>query len=534
MKEFTYELSSSGWEIARGKRYPTTGFSGTNESKVEVIDADVLLNMAVKSVQAVRVILDVGAQVMELRNVELARRWLSMVDLSVAEAAIYVDDYNDICVVSRSGLVEPLHVSPYSKLMDRCLVYLDESHTRATDLKMPSDYRAVFTLGPDLTKDRLAQGMSVICMETCANHGSFHFEIQLKVLHYNGKRVGDVSEVADILVWESDTTVDEKLVLLKPVSLLILDQSLNQKLRALSSGPQDLLFTTDFAQTIVQKEKALMDQGIRPVHWVLSLRRTNNSVTTVIISPYEANELLPAIRAKENVTLHVYTPRLSLANDTLENLASCAIPPLPLGWVAPHICIQIGLFAGQLYLRNTAEYLNLCRFLGLCYKSPDDRVRVAIDGFVDAADRANLEPMMARVCNFKISPIPLLRLLFAMRRKGQGSASSHLGRMLNGELLREEHFLDSKGAEPGGLIENEDAISGADGVGERSDSKMAGSHGLESEDMRIEDVDMDREDEDEDAGGGVCLFQAGGVWSERRLELGARGRGAVGSYGQGG
>ncbi|CAL3968749.1 unnamed protein product [Diplocarpon coronariae] len=437
--------------------------------------------MAVKSVQAVRVILDVGAQVMELRNVELARRWLSMVDLSVAEAAIYVDDYNDICV-----------------LMDRCLVYLDESHTRATDLKMPSDYRAVFTLGPDLTKDRLAQGI--------------HFEIQLKVLHYNGKRVGDVSEVADILVWESDTTVDEKLVLLKPVSLLILDQSLNQKLRALSSGPQDLLFTTDFAQTIVQKEKALMDQGIRPVHWVLSLRRTNNSVTTVIISPYEANELLPAIRAKENVTLHVYTPRLSLANDTLENLASCAIPPLPLGWVAPHICIQIGLFAGQLYLRNTAEYLNLCRFLGLCYKSPDDRVRVAIDGFVDAADRANLEPMMARVCNFKISPIPLLRLLFAMRRKGQGSASSHLGRMLNGELLREEHFLDSKGAEPGGLIENEDAISGADGVGERSDSKMAGSHGLESEDMRIEDVDMDREDEDEDAGGGVCLFQAGGGW----------------------
>ncbi|OWP03804.1 hypothetical protein B2J93_2649 [Marssonina coronariae] len=427
--------------------------------------------MAIKSVQAVRVILDVGAQVMELRNVELARRWLSMVALSVAEATIYVDDYNDICVVSRSGLVEPLHVSPYSKFMDCCLVYLDESHTRATDLKMPSDYRAIVTLGPDLTKDRLAQGMSVICMETCANH-----------------------------------------------------------------GPQDLLFTTDFAQTIVQKEKALMDQGIRPVHWVLSLRRTNNSVTTVIISPYEANELLPAIRAKENVTLHVYTPRLSLANDTLENLASCAIPPLPLGWVAPHICIQIGLFAGQLYLRNTAEYLNLCRFLGLCYKSPDDRVRVAIDGFVDAADRANLEPMMARVCNFKISPIPLLRLLFAMRRKGQGSASSHLGRMLNGELLREEHFLDSKGAEPEELIENEDAISGADSVGERSDSKMAGSHGLESEDMRIEDVDMDREDEDEDedAGGGVCLSQAGGVWSERRLELGARGRGAVGSYGQGG
>lgn len=34
MKEFSNKLSSSGWEIAREKRHPTTGFSGTNDSKV--------------------------------------------------------------------------------------------------------------------------------------------------------------------------------------------------------------------------------------------------------------------------------------------------------------------------------------------------------------------------------------------------------------------------------------------------------------------------------------------------------------------
>ncbi len=33
MKEFTHKLSSSGWEIGRDKDHPTTGFSGTNDSR---------------------------------------------------------------------------------------------------------------------------------------------------------------------------------------------------------------------------------------------------------------------------------------------------------------------------------------------------------------------------------------------------------------------------------------------------------------------------------------------------------------------
>ena len=71
---------------------------------------------------------------------------------------IYFNEDNDLCVINRSGLKELLHVSPYAKQMDSCLVYLDEAHTRGTDLKLPVDYRAIVTLGPDLTKDRLAQG----------------------------------------------------------------------------------------------------------------------------------------------------------------------------------------------------------------------------------------------------------------------------------------------------------------------------------------------------------------------------------------
>ncbi|KAK0127299.1 hypothetical protein ONS96_006849 [Cadophora gregata f. sp. sojae] len=623
MKEFTHKLSSSGWEIGRDKSHTTTGFSGTNDSRyilpvpvkqcdmpqqlhtnaavlecllrpentidsrfthnVDVVDANVLLHMAVHSDPAVRVILDVGAQVLELTNEEFARKWLFMLPGSEVQAAIYVDDHNEICVVTRTGLKEPLQVSPYSRLIDQCIVYLDEAHTRGTDLKMPSNYRAIVTLGPDLTKDRLTQacmrlrklgkGQSVVF---CAS-----LEIQLKILCCNGKKAGEIIEVSDVLAWCIRNTWQstKKSVPLwatqgvrhyrrraacstasglpaVPSSILEAEaQSLEQRyapcenhyseVRAVlfnnaeqelfspfkteldairekcqefglvslqdsnlheeqerelqpenereqqierppaltprahfvhqnvinfaatgvldrfstaftpafstllntSAGahfepgawPQDLLVTADFAQTVTQIQH--MDQHLRPVHWLLTLRRAHNGITCVIISPQEANELLPIIRKKQRVTLHVYTPRLSLANHTLEDLAFCAIPALPAGWVIPPIGIQINLFAGQLYLRCIEEYFALCQFLGLCYKAPDDQIRVACDGFVNPEYRKMLDSTMARHCRFMQTPIPFLRALFAMRRKGQGFANSHLGRILNGELLRYEHFV---------------------------------------------------------------------------------------------
>ena len=201
MKEFPHKLSSSGWDIARAKVHPTTGFSGTNDSRYilplsisqcdlplqlhtnaavldcllqpensfkhamqesgrESLDAESLLQIVIRSEPPVRVILDVGAQVLEWKNEEVARTWLSRVPASEAQVAVFFDDRNDLLVLSRDGITEPLMISPFAKQMGQCLVYLDEAHTRGTDLKLPTNYRAAVTLGPDLTKDRLVQGMT--------------------------------------------------------------------------------------------------------------------------------------------------------------------------------------------------------------------------------------------------------------------------------------------------------------------------------------------------------------------------------------
>lgn len=200
MREFPEKLSASGWDLARKSGLPTTGFSGTNDSRltlplqIQQLELDEQLHtnalvleqllqpensvtsMPARSVHAntevddfiemvlnleppTRVILDVGAQILELNNFEMAKAWLKEShDFTGTRAVVYFDDDDQLCVVDREGRSETLQLSPFAKKLDLCLVFLDEAHTRGTDLRLPIDYRAAVTLGPQVTKDRLVQG----------------------------------------------------------------------------------------------------------------------------------------------------------------------------------------------------------------------------------------------------------------------------------------------------------------------------------------------------------------------------------------
>lgn len=110
----------------------------------------------IKEGPQIRVLLDVGAQVLELQNHEVAETWLEMIP--GAQAAVFFSDNDELTVMSRDKTTEPLRISAFAKQLDNCLIYLDEAHTRGTDLKLPTNSRAAVTLGPGLTKDRLVQG----------------------------------------------------------------------------------------------------------------------------------------------------------------------------------------------------------------------------------------------------------------------------------------------------------------------------------------------------------------------------------------
>jgi hypothetical protein len=200
MKEFPHKLTASGWDLGQTKIQPTTGFSGTLDSrntlplgvqyldlsdqkhtnalvlehllqpensvalmppreKASGSDAELLVKMVVKMEPPTRVILDVGAQVLELNNLGVAREWLKLMpDDRQTQAALFFNEYDEISVLDRHGRVEPLQTSAFAKQLDLCLIFLDEIHTRGTDLKLPQAYRAAVTLGANLTKDRLVQG----------------------------------------------------------------------------------------------------------------------------------------------------------------------------------------------------------------------------------------------------------------------------------------------------------------------------------------------------------------------------------------
>ncbi|KAK6502488.1 hypothetical protein TWF506_003070 [Arthrobotrys conoides] len=202
-KQFLTKLQASGWDIPlfagsmnncdTYRKTLTTGFSGTNDNRTmlpltvtqedlpalshtnaEVLtyllqprnreyilavgkhnrrwsERDLLLNLSSKGI---RILIDAGAQILEMDNLQLIEMWMG-IDTQ-PPAAIYFDK-NKPTVYYRNGNTAPLLATPYAEDSADCLIYLDESHTRGTDLKMPARARGALTLGLGQTKDHTVQ-----------------------------------------------------------------------------------------------------------------------------------------------------------------------------------------------------------------------------------------------------------------------------------------------------------------------------------------------------------------------------------------
>lgn len=203
-KEFDEKLSTSGWDIPSrpGAENISTGFSGTNDNRFllpltisqqdlpelqhtsgKVLDyvtrpenlryycardengqqmsAEHLLQYISNVEPHIRVLIDVGAQVLDKCNQDVVKDWMQL--NTDADAGVFFDEEDNIMVLARGFEAESLATSSFQGRMDHCVVYLDEVHTRGTDLKLPKDARAAVTLGPRLTKDKLVQGMYLAC-----------------------------------------------------------------------------------------------------------------------------------------------------------------------------------------------------------------------------------------------------------------------------------------------------------------------------------------------------------------------------------
>ncbi|KAJ4244210.1 hypothetical protein NW762_014592 [Fusarium torreyae] len=310
LREFPYKLSASGWDLGKKKTHITTGFSGTNDSRYilpldimqlnlpeqnhtnalvlenllcpengitlmtnEMVGATFHSQYLLETLENMdsrpRVILDVGAQVVDLTNMELARAWLRQyADDGNTQAVIFFNDFDEIVVMDKSGKVEELQTSPFADQIDQCLVFLDEGHTRGTDLRLPTNYQAAVTLGSHLTKDRLVQ--ACMRMRKLGRGQSVVFfvprEIEQKIRVPQAKDPSSSTDitVADVICWaitETCTDLRKAVPLWLRQGLRFTEQQARWEVLKIQTGGASRL---EYVKQFMEDEAQSLDKRYRP------------------------------------------------------------------------------------------------------------------------------------------------------------------------------------------------------------------------------------------------------------------------------
>lgn len=192
-KTFENKLICTAWDLCTEHMvHRVTGFSGTNDTKnilplpisqndleelestnVNVrktllqpenqsyenlpanVSAKTILEKLVES--NIPVLLDSGALMLELNNKEVGEEWLKLAPDTYYDAAVFFDSNDVLQTIDRNGVMAEFDCSVYRGNLKRCVVYLDDTHTRGTDLKFPLGTRACVTLSGDITYPLLLQ-----------------------------------------------------------------------------------------------------------------------------------------------------------------------------------------------------------------------------------------------------------------------------------------------------------------------------------------------------------------------------------------
>lgn len=204
----------------------------------------------------------------------------------------------------------------------------------------------------------------------------------------------------------------------------------------LSQCPWDLLVSRDYAQTIrIEGEAAFGAQDCfqRHVQWILTGPHYPSPDVVehmVVISPYEAQELLPTVKMSEFVCLHLYAARPNLGYRPLDSLDLYTVPEREISPIPRSLILQLNLFAGQLYFDSFAEYTSVLRYfsMGLRDSCPLQYSREGHE------EESPLPSLQEDCVNF------FKEIFTKVRRDCEGIDKTHMGRLLNDGLLTVEDF----------------------------------------------------------------------------------------------
>ncbi|EDU40144.1 conserved hypothetical protein [Pyrenophora tritici-repentis Pt-1C-BFP] len=273
------------------------------------------------------------------------------------QAVVYFED-EELSVLDRNSRIEPFQTSPYSRMLESCTVYLDESHTRGTDLRLPRNYRAALTLAKSqvfrskcMLKDEAASletryrlqsqksdGFSqrsnpkiAEIVTRCRDFGATSHDCVPFAKEQERELAPEIEEERQIerppLMKAPTSTIHKDLGKLVEIGNLLpvsdAWQPAFQALRMTRAGglvdlndfPKDLLVTKDFMKTV------LIPSGTcRAGFSVPDPSNCDMINNLMVISPKEANSVMSKIRLDAKVTLHVFAARASISFACLDNL----------------------------------------------------------------------------------------------------------------------------------------------------------------------------------------------------------------------
>ncbi|WQF89185.1 Putative P-loop containing nucleoside triphosphate hydrolase [Colletotrichum destructivum] len=213
----------------------------------------------------IKILIDAGAQILEMDNEALVRQWL-IVDHS-APAAVFFDKGNKPIVIQRMGRKTPLLASPFADDLSKCLVYLDEAHTRGTDLKFPPTARGALTLGLGQSKDHTVQAAMRLRQLGTTQSVTFFAppEVYQSIIDLQMKPLGAQVDSRDVISWLLDNTC-EGIEQLQP---LYYSQGIDfcRRMQAAIDNPdfiKDSYQRDNFIATVKQDEQYSLQQLYEP------------------------------------------------------------------------------------------------------------------------------------------------------------------------------------------------------------------------------------------------------------------------------
>ncbi|KAF4456736.1 hypothetical protein F53441_1172 [Fusarium austroafricanum] len=321
-KQFEVKLQSNGWDIPLGsiagindkgsEKALSTGFSGTNDNRTmlplnieqqdlpslhhtsaEVLiyllhprnrhcilpqdvrtehngratEMDLLrcLHKGMEKERSIRILIDAGAQILEMDNCTLIQQWLK-IDRS-ALAGLFFDQDNKPWILTREGMRTPLLASPFADDLRNCLVYLDEAHTRGTDLRLPPNAKGALTLRLGQTKDHTVQAAMRLRQLGTTQAVSFFVppEVHQSIADLQKKTMHEPIDSSDVIQWLMHNTCDQ----IEQLQPLYFSQGMDyaRRMQAALDNPRFLLEKAQrkaYVQAIKQDEQQSLQNLYEP------------------------------------------------------------------------------------------------------------------------------------------------------------------------------------------------------------------------------------------------------------------------------